>query len=80
MDNQKAIEILMDIQSDWECGEEYDAFTQAIDALERQIPKIVIKHRLNRCTCPTCYRDVNYQILLGQMVRICPSCGQRLEV
>lgn len=36
MDNQKAVEILMDIQSDWECGEEYDAFTLATQALEKQ--------------------------------------------
>ncbi len=36
MDIRDAIEILMDIQSDWEDGEEYETFNLAIKALEKQ--------------------------------------------
>lgn len=46
MDNQKAIEILMDIQSDWEDGEEYESFDLAIEALEKQTSWISTEDKL----------------------------------
>lgn len=38
MDNKQAYKLLMDIQSDWEDGEEYESFNIALQAIEKEIP------------------------------------------
>lgn len=77
---EKAIEILMDIQSDWEDGEEYEAFNTALKALEKQIPKKPISDGSNiRYTpvysCPKC----GNRITGTGIAEYCYHCGQKLH-
>ena len=83
MDYKKAVEILMDIQSDWEDGEEYEAFDLAIEALEKQIPK---KYSVTEYETFNGGRlGVGYVIICSicknpvHDFEFCPHCGQKID-
>lgn len=77
MKNKATIEILMDIQSDWEDGVEYEAFNIAIDSVNKQIPRRATSHMLvDHSTihfCERCYSTVSKQ------ENYCKICGQKLD-
>lgn len=78
IDLGKSIEILMEIQSDWEDGVEYESFNIAINSVEKQIPRKPLREfngiqNLKMCLCggeiysyPSSF---NY----------CPYCGQKID-
>lgn len=78
MKNIQSIEILMDVQSDWEDGVEYEAFNAAISAIKKQIPRKPYTdfngiQRLKECLCGG---DIyNYP----SSFQYCPYCGQRID-
>ena len=71
MDNLEAIEV---IKSNWPDGRYTmlrEALTMAIQAIEKQIPVLVIKERAVSAECPKCK-----SIAKGDY---CINCGQRLK-
>ena len=82
MDIRDAIEILMDIQSDWEDGEEYETFNLAIKALEKQIPKQVqyLDRNEGYFECGACKGAIyNSSDDLEDHI-YCLLCGQRVDM
>ncbi len=77
MKNKASVEILMDIQSDWEDGVEYEAFNVAMNAINKQIPKKVVSHELGDYTtihyCQRCDSSVHKQD------NYCKICGQKID-
>lgn len=77
MKNKATIEILMDIQSDWEDGVEYEAFNIAIDSVDKQIPRRTTSHMLGDYStihyCERCDSTVSKQ------EKYCKICGQKLD-
>lgn len=78
MENKTSIEILMDIQSDWEDGVEYEAFDLAIEALEKQIPRKPLEEfngvqSLKICLCGG--EIYSYPSSFSY----CPYCGQKID-
>lgn len=80
MDNKEAIESMKNIIEHWSYRpNEVKAATLAIEALEKQIPKAVIRRKLNHmtCNCPVCNRIYWER---GDVGNYCISCGHRLKV
>lgn len=74
MDNGKVIEILMDIQSDWEDGEETEAIDMAIQAVEMQIAKKPnVVGMQNKCPNIDCFESVL------RYYNYCSECGQKID-
>ncbi len=80
MDNQQILEHLDDI---WTFGheptdEEREAARDAIDAVQKQIPKKPITHKdTNRADCPVCGATVRgIKEPFGDW---CSKCGQKLD-
>ena len=74
----EVIEILMDIQSDWEDGVEYEAFNVALTAVEKQIPRKPLKEFngiqiLKMCLCGG--EAYSYP----SSFNYCPYCGQKID-
>ncbi len=76
-DIEKAIEILMDIQSDWEDGEEYEAFNTALKALEKQIPEK--PYYLNYGGCNVGNWNHGIACICDYKAPYCRYCGQKLD-
>ena len=87
---EKAIEILnncyktvsMCLTSD-DCDEHNKAIDLAIHALEKQIPKRVIRESWNVSKCPNCYGNLGEYLGDGYVkdwehLKIC-DCGQKLD-
>lgn len=82
MTNRKAIVLLSQMYLPCFDDEEKQAITMAIEALEKQIPKVAKKvdvqpyfrkHYSNDLACPVCHNRVSVKM------NYCPNCGQRLE-
>ena len=74
MVNGRAIEILMDIQSDWEDGEETKAIDMAIQAIEMQIAKKPSRVDMqNKCPNIDCFESVL------RYCNHCQGCGQKID-
>lgn len=69
---------------EWDCKYK-DAYTMAINSLEKQIPKKVNKQAWidTKCECghvfSKSYPDGYYTIPYENMTKYCPDCGQRLD-
>lgn len=74
MKNKESLKILMDIQSDWENGVEYEALNVAINAIKKQISKKPIKDNTNFQKCIVCDELVN-----SDMHYYCPVCGNKID-
>ena len=78
MDNENAIKELKSYaENSW--GGLNEAFETAIDALEKQIPKIPQNFdSVPRNRCPNCHDAVRVYSH-GMKLNCCPWCGQRLK-
>lgn len=74
MVNGKVIEVLMDIQSDWEDGEETEAIDKAIQIIEMQVAKKPSKVNMqNKCPNIDCFESIL------RHYNHCPGCGQKID-
>ena len=74
----EVVKILMDIQSDWEDGVEYESSNVAMNAIKKQIPMKPLKEfngiqSLKMCLCGG--EIYNYP----SSFNYCPYCGQKLD-
>ncbi len=84
MKPERAIEILMEIQSDWEDGEEYEAFSLAISTLEKEVAKKPLIEAWSPARCCHCGEELSYHIGDGYyrhstFLDRCPKCHQKLN-
>ena len=86
-DIEKANEILMDIQSESEDGEEYEAFNTALKALEKQLPKTPLfddnggypEYLEHWLACPICDEAIPEYTAKNNTWCYCLGCGQRID-
>jgi len=74
---KKAYRVLQEIQSDWEDGEEYEAFNIALESMERDINRKPISHLLGD------YSTIQYCQICNEIVspnfKYCRECGQKID-
>ena len=86
MEVEKAYEILMGIQSDWENGGEHESLELATEALEKQIPMKVLKEwdytkgdiTRYRYHCSSCESQIAYD-KFNSKEKYCKYCGQKID-
>ena len=74
----EVVKILLDIQSDWEDGVEYESFNVAINAIKKQIPRKPLEEfngiqSIKMCLCGG--EIYNYP----SSFKYCPYCGQKID-
>lgn len=82
MTNEEAISLIQTAKAEieWEYPMEYaEAFEQAINALEKQVPKPVhYDGYINDTVCPCCGVPLVLDLETNAHADYCDSCGQRL--
>lgn len=61
----------------------FEDFEMSIEALQKQIPKKVIKAfddevQAHWCSCPNCTKGLNWE-RNWRSIKFCPECGQKLD-
>lgn len=71
----EAVKTIRGIYADTNEPEKCEALKTAISALEKQVPKKVLKplHECSQGTCPICYA------IQFKMSKFCYNCGQKID-